>query len=207
MYIFQLISTFTKTNKVKKYILLCALLFPWLALLAQDPSQSPSTATTNNSPNSNRNSSALSDRLFLGGDFGMQFGTQTLIQIAPLLGYRLTDEFSVGLTGKYIYYSLKDSYSNFNYKTNIYGGGLFTRYNITEELFLHAEYEALSLEVPNLYYELNRRVVSGLFIGGGYRQFIGNFSSLNIMLLYDVISDQYSPYQNPIIRVGFDFGL
>ena len=76
-----------------------------------------------------------------------------------------------------------------------------------KKFFLHGEYEALSLEVPVSPYEMNRRIVSALFLGGGYRQFFGSYSSMNIMILFDAIQDQYSPYQNPIFRIGFDFGL
>lgn len=175
----------------------------------QDPTQEPKprTSSPSNFQNENSNKSSFTDRLFTGGDVSLQFGNQTYIQIAPLLGYRVTDQFSAGITGKYIYYSYTDSYSAYKYKTNIYGGGVFMRYNVTQELFLHSEYEGLSIEVPFSVYQLKRRIVSALFLGGGYRQFIGESSSLNLMLLYDVIGDQYSPYQNPIIRIGFDFGL
>ncbi len=189
---------------MKKAILISAFFVYCTSLLAQDPNVEP-TPRSDEPPSRTSSSYSGGNRIFTGGDFGMQFGSQTYIQIAPVLGYRLTDQFSAGITGKYIYYNLKDSYSN--YKTNIYGGGVFTRYNVLEEVFLHAEYEALSLEVPASVYETNRRIVSGLFLGAGYRQFIGEFSSLNLMILYDVIEDQYSPYQNPQIRIGFDFGL
>ena len=194
---------------MKKVILLSSFFISCLSLIAQDPTSIPSADPTPRSsePRSPKSSASVAseNRIFTGGDFGMQFGSQTYIQIAPLIGYRLTEDFSAGITGKYIYYNLKNS--NYNYKTNIYGGGIFTRYNILEEIFLHAEFEALSLEVPTSVYEINRRIVSGLFLGAGYRQFIGEFSSLNLMILFDVIEDKYSPYQNPQIRIGFDFGL
>lgn len=89
----------------------------------------------------------------------------TYIQIAPLLGYRITEQFSAGITGKYIYYSLKDDYAGFDYKTNIYGRRIIHSVTTSQELFLHAEFEALSMEVPLSVYETNRRIVSGLFTG------------------------------------------
>lgn len=196
---------------MKRSFLLAAFFISCLATYAQDPAPEPSPEPTPRenepTPRSNSRSGAFENRIFTGGDFGLQFGSQTYIQIAPLVGYRITEQFSAGITGKYIYYSFKSDYAGFDYKTNIYGGGIFTRYNVVEEIFLHAEFEALSLEVPVSVYEMNRRIVSGLFLGAGYRQFIGDYSSLNLMILFDVIEDKYSPYSNPQIRIGFDFGL
>jgi len=182
-----------------------------LGLYAQEPGTEPETSpeppprTTMPSQKKRTDASPFSDRLFTGGDIGMQFGSQTYIQVAPLLGYRANRELSFGVTGKYIYY--KDNYVPNGYETNTYGGGIFTRYDIMEEVFLHGEYEALSMEVPYSAYEMHRRIVSGLFLGGGYRQFFGNYSSMNLMILWDFIGDLYSPYVNPIFRIGFDVGL
>lgn len=169
-------------------------------------SQDSTLATPSSQNNTGKKSPSL-DRFFTGGDLGVQFGTQTYILIAPLLGYRITDDFSAGLAGKYIYYNTGDRYSNYSYKTNIYGGGFFLRYNIFDDFFLHGEFESLSMEVPYTPYQTRRRLVSGLFLGGGYRQWLGNYSSLNLMLLYNVAEEKYSPYQNPIIRIGFDIGF
>jgi hypothetical protein len=182
-------------------------------MFAQDPAPSPEPQPQSepNSSNSgyNKNSSfgsSFFDNFFIGGDFGAQFGNQTYVEVAPRFGYHLTDLFSAGITTKYIYYSYKDAYSPEKYQTSLYGGGLFTRYNVTEELFAHAEYEALSVEIPAIYLD-KRRIVSSLFLGGGYRQFIGENSSINLMMLFNVIHEQFSLYQNPVIRVGFDFGF
>ncbi len=185
---------------MKKIALLAHLFFINSILFAQE-----TVPTAYSPPPANKKFSI--DRIFIGGDIGLQFGTNTFIQIAPLIGYHITDEFSAGITTKYIYYSIKDTYYNKSYSTNIYGGGIFTRYNILDDVFLHAEYEGLSMEVPYTPYQNRRRIVSGLFVGGGYRQWFGQNSSLNLMLLYNVIEDKYSPYQNPIIRIGFDIGL
>lgn len=192
---------------MKRSFLFAAFFISCLALHAQDPTPEPTPRENEPTPRNNSRSGVFENRIFTGGDFGLQFGSQTYIQIAPLVGYRITDQFSAGITGKYIYYSVKSDYAGFDYKTNIYGGGIFTRYNVIEEVFLYAEFEALSLEIPISVFEMNRRIVSGLFLGAGYRQFIGDYSSLNLMLLFDVIEDQYSPYSNPQIRIGFDFGL
>ena len=57
---------------------------------------------------------AISERIFFGGNFGLQFGTVTNIQIAPIVGFWLRPRIAVAVGPEYQYY--KDPY----YKTNIY---------------------------------------------------------------------------------------
>lgn len=143
-------------------------------------------------------------RIFTGGNFGLQFGTQTIVQISPLLGYRITEKLSAGVTANYLYF--KNNY--YNYSTHIYGGGVFSRLFVYENLFLHSEYEVLSLEVPRFYstgYE--RTNVTSVLIGGGYRERIGERSGIDLLLLYNINQSRNSPYQNPILRLGFIFGF
>lgn len=149
----------------------------------------------------------FADRLFFGGGLGLQFGTATYIEIAPIVGYKLTERLSAGIGLKYIYYKFKYN-STQSYSTNIYGGGPFVRFNVIEGLFLHAEYEILNLEVPDINYrKYIRKYITSVFLGGGYRQMIGNNSSLDLLVLYNVNASMYTPYPNPVIRVGFNFGL
>jgi hypothetical protein len=146
------------------------------------------------------------DKVFFGGNFGLQFGTQTYVELAPIIGYKVTERLSAGLGIKYIYYKLKDNY--FTYSTNIYGGGPFARFFVTDGVFLHGEYEVLNMEVPDAFYtRYVRRNISSVFLGGGYRQMIGDRSSLDLLLLYNLNDNRDSPYVNPIIRIGFGFGL
>ncbi len=86
------------------------------------------------------------DRVYTGGGIGLQFGSQTFVNISPLVGYRLTEKLSVGLSATYIYYRYKNPNPAFTYSSNIYGGSVFSRYLIFENLFAHVEYEVLRLE-------------------------------------------------------------
>ncbi len=148
------------------------------------------------------------DHLYFGGSLGLQFGSQTYIELAPIVGYKITDRLSAGLGLKYIYYKFKDSYASNSYTSNIYGGGPFARFILLEGLFLHAEYEILNLEVPDIYFRnYSRKNISSVFLGAGYRQMIGNNSSLDFLFLYNINESIYSPYSNPVIRIGFGLGI
>jgi hypothetical protein len=147
------------------------------------------------------------DRVFIGGNLGLQFGDLTFVDISPLVGYRVTDQLAVGIGGTYIYYRYRDFYGEF--KTNIYGGRLFGRYYFIEELFGHVEYEILNLERPDdfNYNQLRRANITSIFVGGGYRQYIGERAALELMALYNLTEEPYSPYSNPIFRVGIVAGF
>jgi outer membrane protein assembly factor BamA len=148
------------------------------------------------------------DRVYTGGGIGLQFGTQTLVNISPMLGYRLTEKFSVGVSGTYLYYRVKYSDPAYSYSSNTYGGSVFSRYLILDNLFAHVEYELLRLEVRDAVSRLlGKKDITSVLVGGGYRQMIGERSSLNLMLLYNLNETAFSPYQNPIIRLSFGFGI
>ena len=153
------------------------------------------------------------DRLFTGGNLGLQFGTYTVVDISPVIGYFITDKISFGTGATYQYYQYKDKvYPAFDFKTNIYGAKLFSRFYIIPSVFVHAEYEALNLETAyfdptHLRHSTDRFWVHSVLLGGGYKQAIGEYSSINIMLLYNINETVDSPYRNPIIRMGFDIGL
>ena len=149
---------------------------------------------------------SFKDRLFFGGNVGLNFGSLTYINVSPLVGVRLTDKLGVGVGPTYSYFN--DKRSVYNYESESYGGRLFAQYRILESVLLYSEYELLNTEVPNLLYTaLERRNISSLFVGGGYIQQIGRNSGISVTLLYNLIEGDYPIYENPLIRTGFLMGF
>ncbi len=166
------------------------------------------------------NTLKFSDRLVYGGSFGLAFGSQTLIDLSPTIGYRLTDQFTIGSGISYKYNQIKDYTLDpntnrwYDYSSNIIGGSLWARYHIIENFFAHAELEQLQIHYN--YTSVNGTEpsktsnnvgVTSVLVGGGYRQPLGNRVSFNIMLLYNLNETDFSPYQNPIIRAGISIGM
>ena len=144
------------------------------------------------------------DKVYVGGNVGLQFGTATFLAVSPLVGYKFTPKLSAGVGITYQYYHYKDNF--YNIETNVYGARVFSRYMITEFLFAHVEYEYLNLEAFDFY--PSRRVdVGSLLGGGGYIQRLGPRSAIVAMILYNFTESYYTPYQNPIIRIGINIGL
>ena len=151
----------------------------------------------------------LKDRLFAGGDIGLQFGTITYVYLAPILGYKVTEKFSMGGGPSYSY--LKDNSNLFgtgSYTSSDYGGRVFGQYQVIPSAIAYAEYSLINSDVlDDITYRQKRANIESLLIGGGYTQSAGGNASINLMVLFDVIQDRYSYYQNPIIRIGFNIGL
>ncbi|MBL4707238.1 MAG: hypothetical protein JKY48_02200 [Flavobacteriales bacterium] len=149
----------------------------------------------------------------IGGNFGAQFGSTTLINLSPNVGYKFSENWLLGVSATYIYYReefirLSTPRTTFSINTNIYGGGPFTQYYFLENFIAHLQYEYLNREAfTNVGIKIDRVGFNSVLIGGGYRSAIGANSFANILLLYNLNETADSPYRNPILRISFGFGL
>lgn len=160
-------------------------------------------------------------KLFLVPELWLSFGTNTYVDIAPLVGYHVNDRLSVGLGPHYIFQSQKATpYFPVSYQTHVFGLKGFARFalitnaerylpiNLFSDLFVHLEYEGLSLEkayyyAPN-YPDEGRFIYQGLLVGGGFTQRVGMFNSISFMILWNLNESTRSPYSNPVFRIGFN---
>jgi len=146
------------------------------------------------------------DRLFFGGGLELQFGNSSLVSLAPEVGYRFTDRLSAGIGISYFYISESGAQS---FSTNIYGGKVFGSFSVFENLFIHAEYEVLNLETQyfnnNIYPERKRFNIGSFLVGPGYKFKMGERSSVNLLMLWNLNETAYSPYTNPVLRMSFQF--
>lgn len=145
----------------------------------------------------------LKDRMYYGGNFGMSFGTITFIDVSPLVGAMITNRLSGGIGGTYQYFNDRRFIGG---NSSLYGGRLFTRYNVFPNVFAHAEYENLNFDLYNPRSDrFERAWVPGFLIGGGYFTPFGERGGANFTFLYNLLYDvRRSPYNEPfVIRFGF----
>ncbi len=165
----------------------------------------------------------FSDKLFYGGSIGLVVGQVTQIDILPMIGMWVFPQWSVGVTGRYSFYSqrYRTIGSNASFKTNIWGASGFTQIlpvpdfhktfgvDIHGGLLLHGEYEALYVDrsLANPTNSVNgKQWIKMVLVGGGYRQKLGDKSALYILVLWDLTKNEYSPYStNPLLRVSITF--
>jgi len=163
-------------------------------------------------------------RARIGGNFGLQFGDVTYLDLSPSFGYYvIEDKLQVGLGFKNVYLNQKhDQYYYYNgilylspaYRTYLFGPSIFSNYNIWRGIFVHGEYELINKEpyFPQRY-DKDRINVSHLLIGGGYTTEIGRAGNFYISALYNVLDGDESIYEGTfgsfplILRLGFGFGI
>ncbi len=165
----------------------------------------PLTAQTHSRDSIPYSRPAFKDRLFIGGNFGVQFGNVTLVDVSPLVGYRITERLATAVGVIYQYYH--EEYNQYSYSTHIFGGRTWLRYYVFRGLFAHAEYELLNYDPYDTFLENDRINVSSYLLGGGYTQWLGGSSFISLTVLWDLNESAYSIYQNPIFQVGFGIGL
>ena len=162
----------------------------------------------------------FNQRLVYGGGFGLQFGNVTLVDLSPTIGYRLTDQLTLGTGISFKYNHIKDytldqnSGRWYDYKSNIYGGSVWGRYYLLQNIFAHAEIEQLKIDYnyTSVSSTLPTNVKNGVdvtsvLVGGGYRQPLGGHVFFNILILFNLNETDFTPYNNPIIRAGVSVGM
>lgn len=152
------------------------------------------------------------NRIRLGGNFGMQFGTYTYINLSPTAGYLLAkNHLELGGGPIFIYQRYRYS-SNYSYSFFIYGANAYARGFLYKGLYLETRFEPINK--PS-YYNIDRRLwVHHLLLGAGYAAPISKIGVFNVSMLYNVLNNEESVYRGTfsdkvplIINMGFGFGF
>lgn len=139
------------------------------------------------------------EKVSIGGNLGF---SRYFINISPTAGYMVTEKLMLGAGGTYI------SISNPIYREiiTIYGGKVFGRYFVKPYLFGHAEIEELNGPWDPIS-PVSSFWINTTLVGAGYRQFMGGSFYMDGLILFNINEHSYSPYRNPIFRIGFNVGL
>ena len=151
------------------------------------------------------------NRWYYGGTIGFSFWNDyTYIGIYPLVGYKITPKFSIGGKIGYSYYN----YHDIDLSTNNYGGSVFTRYRVIPQIYLHAEfvyfsYEQQTYDLQTRQYGTERNWVPFILLGGGLSQSVGQNVWAYVEVLFDVLQDDNSPFEDwdPFISIGVGVGF
>jgi hypothetical protein len=147
----------------------------------------------------------LKERLYFGGNLGLQVGTVTRIDVSPLAGVMITPKFSSGVGATYQYYDD----NRFQGSTgSSYGGRVFARYNVLPNIFAYSELESINWNAYNYSNDRFQRTwTDAFFLGAGYFAPFGPRGGANFTFLYNLMHDnRNSFYSEPyVIRVGFVF--
>lgn len=164
--------------------------------------------------NATRQAPPFKERLFFGGNFGLQVGSLTDIQVAPVVGFWVLPRVALAVGPDYRFYSF---YKN---STHLYGGKGYVELTLLRninsvipigantDIIAHLEDEMLSLEsafFKDPPFTSKRFLTNTILAGGGLSQQIGKRSSLNIIVLWAVTEEEYGIYSKPEFRLSFMF--
>ena len=157
---------------------------------------------------------------YLIPEIELWFGNYSIIEVTPQIAYHITDRWSIGTGINYNFYREVPTYYTDGYSTHLYGARAFTRlavitnaeewlpFYLFSDLFIHMEYQMMNMErkyfyAPS-YTDEGRFWTEQVYVGAGFAQKIGKFSSYSFTLLWDLNRNIYSPYGNPVYRIGFN---
>jgi len=153
------------------------------------------------------------DRLWYGGNLGLGFGSSQFrsdfnINIAPMVGYKITPNWSAGPRLDLGYFDTRFNFGTRvdRYNSFVFGGGVFTRYKVIWDVFIHVE--SGFFEFPLLGTDLSgnptvfKQVQNPVYVGLGY-----NAGGGEILLLYDVAAPGNAIVQPWDLRFGFTFNF
>ncbi len=148
------------------------------------------------------------DRFYFGGGGGLGAGTDaygyqySYFSLLPVIGYRFTDQVSVGASITYQQYNYKNTPIG-NYSFTQYGIGPFVRYSLNQ-VFFQAEYDLINAPSYNPVGEVVHANYSRLFFGLGYSFPTGRKGAINVLAMYDVLYRLPSVFNSPfVLRIYF----
>lgn len=156
-------------------------------------------------------------RLFFGGNFGLSFGTVTLINVSPQIGYHFNDYFAAGAGVNFIYSSFRQRYiqSIDDYRENygVTGLNIFGRVYPIQYVLLQVQPELNYTWGKIKYYDgtpsqkLDPKFVPSLLGGAGAVIPEGNGAFI-IMVQYDLLQNNRSPYgKQAFFNFGYNIGF
>jgi hypothetical protein len=164
-----------------------------------------------NSANRKNSSQGLNlNRFYFGGGGGLGAGTDpygysyTYFSLLPVIGYRVTDQVSVGASITFQQYNYKNTPIG-NYSFTQYGIGPFVRYTFNP-VFFQVEYDLINAPSYNNVGEVVHANYSRLFFGLGYSFPMGRKGGIHTLAMYDVLYKVPSVFNSPfVLRVYFTF--
>ncbi len=138
-------------------------------------------------------------QVYTGGSVGLHFDTgDYYIDVSPMVGYR-HGIFDHGIAPFFSYRDERNRSGRYSY-----GNRFFTQITFMRDVFIHGEFEASNVETTAVGPDgkKERKWIIGLPVGGGYRYNLTERTQAYGMVLYDLILDEDSAVDNPIIRDG-----
>lgn len=146
-------------------------------------------------------------RVTVSGGLGLQFGDYTLINIAPQIGYDLTDYLNMGVGINYSHFSEKINRSSYKLSNNYLGMNAYVKLYPLPFIVLMAQPEInrmwMTIKYDNGTKIEETKMVPTCLVGGGLR-----IGAMTAMIQYDLAQNSRSPYGSKLFySVGYTFNF
>lgn len=140
------------------------------------------------------------ENLFYGGGLGLAFGTYTAVNVNPQVGVKVAPWLGGGVGFDYNFIG--------NRGVNIQTVGPTAFARVRPFDFLISQVEVTRVFVRERYntYESRYQFPAAL-AGIGYQDGDRESGGFFVMIMWDLIDDEKSPFQTPIFRAGFSMGF
>lgn len=137
-------------------------------------------------------------QVITGGSVGINYSNGLYLDASPIVGYR-QGIIDVGIAPFFSYRDHENRDARYSF-----GNRVFAEVTLMKNVFIHGEFEMTNIEtnVIDAAGDKERKWIYGLPVGAGYRHSIGKKTQAYVMVLYDVMLDDDSPVENPIVRGG-----
>ncbi len=138
------------------------------------------------------------------GVSGGSGGTGTTISISPRIGYRVTDDFEVGVAGGFTWGNSK------YYSSTMFGIGPFANYYFGRSFYISGLFQEYFISQKDKYYNQKYSTdEAALYLGAGYMQRIGDRAYMQLGASYNVLyKENSSVFSSGFVpNIGIVFGL
>lgn len=146
-------------------------------------------------------------RMIFGGSFGMAFGSGYVsVNISPQVGYEFNRYFTAGGGIGYFYYK-EDSRRN-DFSQNYLGLNAFARFHPIRFISLEVQPEIYQMWGSSGGKSIDSKTVPCVLVGGGVNIPSGRNGAVTMMIHYDLVQNEWSPYGSQIFySIGYIFGF
>lgn len=154
------------------------------------------------------------DNLWFGGGGQLNFFSRNgisvfVVGLSPMVGYKISPNISVGPRLSLNYNSINCSFSDNRHKYFNWEAGMFGRFKVFNQFFLHGEY---SIENRRLLFsdcsEPLKQLRSMPYLGVGYTTGFEGSAGSEVLLLFRLRNDGQGIQESPfVIRFGFNYNF
>lgn len=146
-------------------------------------------------------------RMVFGGAFGMAFSSGYVsVNISPQVGYEFNRYFTAGGGVGYFYY--RDNSHGNDFSQNYLGVNAYARFHPIRFISLQVQPEIYQMWGSAGGQSLDSQTVPCILVGGGVNIPSGRNGAVTMMIHYDLVQNDWSPYGNQMFySVGYIFGF